>query len=294
MATNIPTVMAQFFLDSGAVAANCLLDTFASGTTDEEDTWTNAAGSTLNANPIVLDAAGRCVVFVDPTLLYTFRLRAPGGATLWTRDSIAGLPVTSAEQFVPLEGDVEMTGQFSLSGNATANLQPTPLQQVNSLIATAIASVTTTLSGQYPVGAVSMWLTGAPPAKWIALDGVDRDRDDFSELFDLWGTTFGPGDGISTFGVPDTRGEFLRGYDGGRGVDSGRALGSAQTELIGAHTHDFQRIGPGSGGGEGIESDTARENQTTFTQYVKNTGTGIGAENRPRNVALMLIVRYQS
>jgi hypothetical protein len=130
------------------VAANCLLDTFLSGTLTPSTTWTNAAGSTENANPIVLDAAGRCIIFVDPALLYTFRLRSPGGATLWTRDSIAGLPVTSAAQFVPLEGDVEMTGQFSLSGNATSNLQPTPLQQVNSLIAASVTAMTAVIDGR--------------------------------------------------------------------------------------------------------------------------------------------------
>jgi hypothetical protein len=148
MSTNFPTVMLQLFLDDGSVAANCLLDTFASGTTTPQTTHTDAAGLVPNTNPIVLDSAGRCIVFGNPALLYTFRLRSPGGTTLWTRDSIAAIPVTSTDEFVPIAGEVTMTGLLTLSGNATANLNPTPLQQVTALIAAAVATVTELIDDQ--------------------------------------------------------------------------------------------------------------------------------------------------
>lgn len=140
--TNLPEFLIQLFTDAGAVAANYLLYTYQSGTTTPLNTWTDAAGTTLNANPIVLDSGGRCTIF-GGTSAYTFVLKTPGGAVVWTRNDIFALPVASSGSFVPIEGDVDMTGQFRLSGNATDNLNPVPLQQANSLIATAIASEVT-------------------------------------------------------------------------------------------------------------------------------------------------------
>ena len=46
------------------------------------------------------------------------------------------------------------------------------------------------------------------------------------------GTTYGAGDGSSTFNVPELRGEFIRGLDNSRGIDSGRANGSFQDHGI--------------------------------------------------------------
>lgn len=47
-------------------------------------------------------------------------------------------------------------------------------------------------------------------------------------MFDILGEIYGAGDGNTTFNLPDLRGEFIRGLDNGRGIDSGRVLGSKQ------------------------------------------------------------------
>jgi phage-related tail fiber protein len=62
-------------------------------------------------------------------------------------------------------------------------------------------------------------------------------RTTYADLFAAIGTTFGVGDGSTTFGIPDLRGEFARGWDDARGVDTGRTFGSAQAEDFKAHTH---------------------------------------------------------
>ncbi|WP_231679148.1 phage tail protein, partial [Ralstonia pseudosolanacearum] len=51
----------------------------------------------------------------------------------------------------------------------------------------------------------------------------------YAALYAEIGTTFGAGDGAATFNLPDLRGEFLRGWDDGRGVDSGRGIGTWQS-----------------------------------------------------------------
>ena len=73
--------------------------------------------------------------------------------------------------------------------------------------------------------------------RWIICDGSPVSRTAYNHLFDAIGTTWGVGDGSSTFNLPDLRGEFLRGYDDGHGNDgtSGRTFGSSQAAAIKSH-----------------------------------------------------------
>ncbi|MDO9334927.1 MAG: hypothetical protein Q7T61_00870 [Caulobacter sp.] len=83
--------------------------------------------------------------------------------------------------------------------------------------------------------------------------------------------------------LPNMRGEFLRGLDDGRGVDTGRVLGSSQTEMIGPHTHTFGAAYDFSNGGQAGLTDAGTSASTDA-----NTGT----ENRPRNVAWPWFIWY--
>lgn len=63
-------------------------------------------------------------------------------------------------------------------------------------------------------GTMALWLTGTPPDRWLILNGASISRTDYSELFDLWGTTFGSGDGSTTFNLPDMRSLHPKGAGG--------------------------------------------------------------------------------
>ncbi|MEN6547408.1 MAG: phage tail protein, partial [Armatimonadia bacterium] len=103
-------------------------------------------------------------------------------------------------------------------------------------------------------------------------------------LFAVIGTTFGVGNGTTTFNLPDLRAEFLRGLDQGRGVDTGRAMGSAQAFMTEAHTHT------------GAVNATTTGTVAGSGMWVANTVTAAtssfgGAETRPRNVAVPFIIK---
>ncbi|MBH1699622.1 tail fiber protein, partial [Stenotrophomonas maltophilia] len=87
-----------------------------------------------------------------------------------------------------------------------------------------------------PPGLVAHFPTTTPPEGWLRCNGADVSRTTYAALFAVVGLTFGSASG-STFRLPDLRGEFIRGWDDGRGVDPGRALGSLQQDEIREHSH---------------------------------------------------------
>jgi len=88
-----------------------------------------------------------------------------------------------------------------------------------------------------PVGTVEALADSTVPSGWLLCNGDAVSRTTYARLFEQIGTTYGAGDGSTTFGLPDLRGEFIRGLDAGRGVDSGRTLGSTQSTQFGQHSH---------------------------------------------------------
>lgn len=87
-----PVGRQQFFTDAGVPLAAGLLYTYLAGTSTPEPTYL-AADLTVpnqNTNPIVLDAAGRCTIFLDATS-YKFILKTSAGVTVWSQDNVAAV-----------------------------------------------------------------------------------------------------------------------------------------------------------------------------------------------------------
>ena len=65
--------------------------------------------------------------------------------------------------------------------------------------------------GSSPVGSFLPYGSGTPPTGYLACDGSAVSRTTYASLFSIIGVSFGPGDGSTTFNLPDSRGLFLRG-----------------------------------------------------------------------------------
>ena len=82
-------------LNNGDPCNGCKLFAYVGGTTTKQDTYTTSAINVANANPVVLDSAGRATVFLDPTKVYKFVLAPstdtdPPASALWTVDNVTG------------------------------------------------------------------------------------------------------------------------------------------------------------------------------------------------------------
>jgi microcystin-dependent protein len=138
------------------------------------------------------------------------------------------------------------------------------------------------------VGMVAHFARASAPTGWLKANGAAVSRTTYAALFAVIGTTFGVGDGSTTFNLPDMRGVHARGLDDGRGLDAGRTLGSYQADDIKSHTHNYVLVG----GTQAAASGTVRYPIVgTANSWQPTTATGI-AENRVKNVALLACIKF--
>lgn len=158
------------------------------------------------------------------------------------------------------------------------------------------------VNGSVPAGIPMPWPTATPPTGWLKCNGANFN----TSTYPLLAKAYPSGK------LPDLRGEFLRGWDDGRGVDSGRSLLSSQNGLSYDHRHYIPTTA--GSGGDGLMTAVFTDNTTAITyypsgtnEYNPNPSTGtilntysakttagsdkFGDETRPRNVAFNYIVR---
>lgn len=158
-------------------------------------------------------------------------------------------------------------------------------------------------------GSVQAFATSSAPSGWLKADGSAVSRTTYSALFAAIGTTHGSGDGSTTFNLPDLRGEFIRGFDDGRGVDSGRALGSTQKGTLvawdsdpGEGVYSVSTSDAGSSGSEQVGADlyslsdypdaVLRGVTSTAVTSLPGSSEGYSGVARPRNVAFLYCIKY--
>jgi microcystin-dependent protein len=180
---------------------------------------------------------------------------------------------------------------------------------VGNLTAGSITSPTVTAAA--PAGMVASFAMATPPVGWLKCNGAAVSRTTYAALYAAIGTTYGTGDGSTTFNLPDMRGSFPRAWDDSKGVDTGRTIGSSQAANTPSHKH---RLPYGHDAAYLYEWNDAN-GQPVFGSEV-NTGAGydriahtavaqggsvrtgytdvpmsVTGENRPVNIALAYCIK---
>ena len=208
----------------------------------------------------------------------------------------------------PSEGDTFIANgvAYTFSGNkwTATSINPAYEDIQGATGATGAEGATGPASERMP-GEVTMWSGSSVPSGWLECNG--QSTSGFTALAAIVGAN-----------VPDLRGEFVRGWDNGRGVDSGRALLSAQsgefeshTHIQDSHNHTQNAHAHGIGGAAAaypvadsaasatgplprvsgaIINGTADQTATNIANTATNQNTG-GTETRPRNISLMYIIK---
>lgn len=163
------------------------------------------------------------------------------------------------------------------------------LEAIRALIETEVS-----YSAALPIGSMVPFPKGVVPAGFLEVNGSVQSIATYPDLAAYLGTTFNVGgEGAGNFRLPESRGEFLRGWDHGRGVDAGRGIGSSQLGAVEAHAHD---AGYYNSSNNAINSAFNRKEAyspaySSGLTSVAMTPSGGGTETRPRNLAVMWCIK---
>lgn len=203
---------------------------------------------------------------------------------LWFNTAI-GKSFVSASGAGWQEWRTVVVGRFTKSGGSITAVETFPYRQSYYDEETAGGTMKAFAANKTPIGG------------WLFCNGGAVSRLRYRNLFNAIGTTYGVGDGSTTFNLPDMRGYFLRGHDTGGAVDAGRAFGSTQDDAFEAHNHTFtdfaaniqtQVLADTGGAGGNVSLPNAGTAYAT-NSVMNNTG---GTETRPKNVAMGMWIKF--
>jgi len=251
---------------------------------DLNDWADNAPNAKSSAYPTVADDNGRVIQTTgSPTI------------TLGTASSMgAGYEVT----IKAVSGTTTVATGETIDGSASDRTIAAGLSEtyvVNSAgSAYMVKSDITDITQYVPAGAVMAFAMETPPTNWLECDGSAVSRTTYADLFTAVGEVFGVGDGSTTFNLPDLRGQFIRGWDNGAGVDpeaatrldsgdgstTGDHVGTTQNDDFKSHTHT----------GGIVSGSTIASGANFFASGA--SGLAGGTETRPKNVYMMYCIKY--
>ena len=157
-----------------------------------------------------------------------------------------------------------------------------------------------------PTGAVQPFALTAAPSGWLRCYGEAVSRAAYPALFTAIGTTFGAGDGSTTFNLPDIRDDFIRGWSNGTTAFPARALGSKEASAVQQHKHvvplgfnstETAPFGRTTTAGKIGVGELDRNNVWWHTNDgsdydgAVNAGGVVASETRPRNIALLYCIK---
>lgn len=218
----------------------------------------------------------------------------PQGITQATGDARYLQIATAASTYLALSGGT-LTGNLTLAGAPSTTLMAATKGYVDSQIAALPAADTV------PAGSVIWTARNTAPTGYLKANGAAVSRTTYSGLFSAIGTVYGAGDGSTTFNLPDLRGEFIRGWDDGRGIDTSRVFGTQQSDMVGPHNHTINDPGHShsyqGGDRQNLQSGGTSQPVSQGGNTTGSASTGItinnssGTETRPRNVALLACIK---
>lgn len=158
--------------------------------------------------------------------------------------------------------------------------------------------------GTNPPGTMIQFAGTSAPSGYLWCDGSAVSRTVYARLFAAIGTTWGSGDGSSTFNLPNSQGAFFRGSGDGLNPST-RAVGSYEADDVKPHSHTITDPGhthdsngrTDGGSGSGRSYATPSSPTVTLSSMVLSNTTGItinnstGTESRPKNYAVLWCIK---
>lgn len=172
----------------------------------------------------------------------------------------------------------------AFANTAAATVQ----QQLNAAVIALNNAIASTRP--VPVGAVFHMVKATVPYGYLEANGQAVSRTTYVDLWNYLGQP-NTGNGSTTFNIIDLRGEFIRGWDSGKGIDAGRVIGSTQLSDILAHSHAIGSRDSRTEYGSNYVAEFVSDINSGYGPNISTSVTGTN-ETRPRNVAMMPIIKW--
>lgn len=151
-----------------------------------------------------------------------------------------------------------------------------------------------------PTATVLPYAAASAPSGWLLCDGAAVSRTTYAELFAAIGTTYGVGDGPTTFNLPNAQGVFLRGA-GSQTISSTSytgTRGTTQRDQIQGHGHVATKNTAGGAGNRPVGESSGTGIETNFVYMVReptSDGTNgtprTGTQTHPANISVNYIIK---
>jgi microcystin-dependent protein len=270
-----------------------------------------------DASPFVVDSTGSVGIGIAAP---ANKLDVAGGAIQISTSGGTARTVISADSTDSIFS-VNDDRNFTVKTNAATRLTVNSTAATSTVPVVLPAAPTTTLQAATkgyvdgltgaPAGIIMAFAGATAPTGFLSCNGATVSRTTYADLFAAIGTTWGAGDGSTTFRIPDLRGTFLRGSGTNATGSSSGAVGQAvgtyaadtylnhshtATSTDAGHTHVNQTTGPnGAGGGSlvgffGASTATTNTGFASITTTVATSTTG-GTETKPKNYGVLYIIK---
>ena len=173
------------------------------------------------------------------------------------------------------------------AGNITSNELATNAVTTTAITNGSVTSEKLASGAALPAGAIMPFAMNSTPTGWLATDGTAVSRSTYANLFAAISTTYGVGDGSTTFNLPDLRGYFVRGSGTNSDGTAAGTFGAKQADEFKSHTHNLWRH---NGTANGSNNDATRFNDFFGLGALPTEATG-GTETRPKNIAMLYCIK---
>jgi microcystin-dependent protein len=225
---------------------------------------------------VTIPSGVTATVFTDGANFYSAQTGSAGNFTVNGTLTATGLTDT---------GNMSVGGTLAVTGTTTFTGIPSGPTAAAGTNTTQLATTAFVLANGAPTGGLIMWGTASAPTGWLLCDGSAVSRSTYSALFSVVSTTFGVGDGTTTFNVPNYTNRMPYGTTIGTTGGSADAIVVSHTHTATVtdpqHSHTINAVGF-SGSGSFALSSGVGQPQVTSTSPAS---TGISVSNSTAGVS---------
>jgi microcystin-dependent protein len=283
---------------SGAVAGTIWLDTTSAttptlkyydgaddislATLDHSANTVNWLDSTVSITGLSTTATGTVLTLTDSVTTSTVNLIIDNQKEIRFRETTA-----NGTNYVALKAPASVSADLTFTLPATDGTSGQALT-TNGSGALSFATVVGVLTGS-----IIMYGSGSIPTGYLECTGQAVSRSTYADLFAVIGTTFGVGDGTTTFNVPDLRDNFPVGVSGTKALatKAGSNTATLATTNLASHSHGVS--GSNYTAGQ-VNTDSVQPRQSAYNfsvNVIDNTGSGTAFNTFPPYIALTFIIK---